>query len=211
MSEEAKKMAPAQEAEQPETAPEEKAQQAAPEQEPAAEAADPKDDKKKDGGWFNKKAREMEAVKAKLDAAEQNAAQAKEQLLRMAAEYDNYRKRTLKEKMDLVQTGGRDVLLEMLPVRDDVQRAVDAMQKSDDLEALRAGVTLISQKFTEALRRKGVTEIEVLDKEFDADFSEAVARFAAGDEKKGKVIDVVQTGYMLGEKVLRFAKVVVGE
>ena len=117
----------------------------------------------------------------------------------------------IKEKMDLVQTGGRDVLLAMLPVRDDVQRAVDAMQKSDDLEALRAGVTLISQKFTEALRRKGVTEIEVLDKEFDADLSEAVARFAAGDEKKGKVIDVVQTGYMLGEKVLRFAKVVVGE
>ena len=131
--------------------------------------------------------------------------------VRLQAEFDNYRKRTLKEKMDLVQTGGRDVLLEMLPVRDDVQRAVDAMQKSDDLEALRAGVTLISQKFTEALRRKGVTEIEVLDKEFDADFSEAVARFAAGDEKKGKVIDVVQTGYMLGEKVLRFAKVVVGE
>ena len=105
----------------------------------------------------------------------------------------------------------RDVLLEMLPVRDDVQRAVDAMQKSDDLEALRAGVTLISQKFTEALRQKGVTEIEVLDKEFDADLSEAVARFAAGDEKKGKVIDVVQTGYKLGDKVLRFAKVVVGE
>ena len=131
--------------------------------------------------------------------------------IRLQAEFDNYRKRALKEKMELVQTGGRDVLLEMLPVRDDVQRAVDAMQKSDDLEALRAGVTLISQKFTEALRRKGVTEIEVLDKEFDADFSEAVARFAAGDEKKGKVIDVVQTGYMLGEKVLRFAKVVVGE
>ena len=131
--------------------------------------------------------------------------------LRLVAEFDNYRKRTLKEKMELVQTGGRDVLLEMLPVRDDVQRAVDAMQKSDDLEALRAGVTLISQKFTEALRQKGVTEIEVLDKEFDADFSEAVARFAAGDEKKGKVIDVVQTGYKLGDKVLRFAKVVVGE
>ena len=142
-------------------------------------------------------------------AAEADAAKALEEAV--AQWQDKYRKRTLKEKMDLVQTGGRDVLLEMLPVRDDVQRAVDAMQKSDDLEALRAGVTLISQKFTEALRRKGVTEIEVLDKEFDADFSEAVARFAAGDEKKGKVIDVVQTGYMLGEKVLRFAKVVVGE
>ena len=131
--------------------------------------------------------------------------------LRLVAEFDNYRKRTLRDKMDLVQTGGRDVLLAMLPVRDDVQRAVDAMQKSDDLEALRAGVTLISQKFTEALRQKGVTEIEVLDKEFDADLSEAVARFAAGDEKKGKVINVVQTGYKLGDKVLRFAKVVVGE
>lgn len=135
----------------------------------------------------------------------------KDKYLRLQAEFDNYRKRTLREKMELVETGGRDVLLEMLPVRDDVQRAVDAMHKSDDLEALRAGVTLISQKFTEALRRKGVTEIEVMGKEFDADLSEAVARFDAGEEKRGTVIDVVQTGYMLGDKVLRFAKVVVGE
>ena len=113
--------------------------------------------------------------------------------------------------MELVETGGRDVLLAMLPVRDDVQRAVAAMEKSDDIEALRAGVQLIAQKFTEALRQKGVTEIEVKDKEFDAELCEAVARFAAGEEKKGKVIDVVQTGYRLGERVLRFAKVVVGE
>ncbi|WP_295916450.1 nucleotide exchange factor GrpE [uncultured Alistipes sp.] len=131
--------------------------------------------------------------------------------MRLQAEFDNYRKRTLKEKMELVQTGGRDVLLAMLPVRDDVQRAVDAMQKSDDIEALRAGVTLISQKFTETLRQKGVTEIEVKGKEFDADLCEAVARFAAGEQMQGKVVDIVQTGYMLGDKVLRFAKVVVGE
>ena len=150
---------------------------------------------------------ECDAAKA-LESA---VAQWQDKFIRLQAEFDIYRKRTLKEKMDLVQTGGRDVLLAMLPVRDDVQRAVDAMHKGDDLEALRAGVTLISQKFTEALRQRGVTEIEVLDKEFDADLSEAVARFAAGEEKKGKVIDVVQTGYMLGEKVLRFAKVVVGE
>lgn len=134
-----------------------------------------------------------------------------DKFLRLQAEFDNYRKRTLKEKMELVQTGGRDVLLEMLPVRDDVQRAVDAMQKSDDIEALRAGVMLISQKFTETLRRKGVTEIDVKGKEFDADLCEAVAKFAAGDGMQGKVIDIVQTGYMLGDKVLRFAKVVVGE
>ena len=131
--------------------------------------------------------------------------------LRLQAEFDNFRKRTIREKMELVETGGRDVLLEMLPVRDDVQRAVAAMEKSDDIEALRSGVMLISQKFTEALRRKGVTEIDCLGKEFDADLCEAVARFAAGEEKKGKVIDVVQTGYKLGERVLRFAKVVVGE
>ena len=144
-------------------------------------------------------------------AVEAAVAEWKDKFLRLQAEFDNYRKRTLKEKMDLVQTGGRDVLLAMLPVRDDVQRAMGAMEKSDDVEALRQGVRLISQKFTEALRQKGVTEMELKEKEFDADVAEAVAKFAAGEEMKGKVIDIVQTGYMLGDKVLRFAKVVVGE
>ena len=144
-------------------------------------------------------------------AVEAAVAEWKDKFLRLQAEFDNYRKRTLKEKMELVQTGGRDVLLAMLPVRDDVQRAMAAMEKSDDLEALRQGVRLISQKFTEALRQKGVTEMELKEKEFDADIAEAVAKFAAGEQMKGKVIDVVQTGYMLGDKVLRFAKVVVGE
>ena len=151
---------------------------------------------------------------AEADAAkalEEAVAQLQDKYVRLQAEFDNYRKRTLKEKMDLVQTGGRDVLLAMLPVRDDVQRAVDAMQKSDDIEALRAGVMLISQKFTDTLRQKGVTEIDVKGKEFDADLCEAVAKFAAGEEMQGKVVDIVQTGYMLGDKVLRFAKVVVGE
>ena len=152
------------------------------------------------------------ATDTMADAAESAAQEGPDfKYLRLQAEFDNFRKRTIREKMELVETGGRDVLLEMLPVRDDVQRAVAAMEKSDDIEALRSGVMLISQKFTEALRRKGVTEIECRDKEFDADLCEAVARFAAGEEKKGKVIDVVQTGYKLGERVLRFAKVVVGE
>ena len=159
--------------------------------EPCANVSDTADDAT-DTMADDDPAAEDDAAKA-LEAA---VAQWQDKFVRLQAEFDNYRKRTLKEKMELVQTGGRDVLLAMLPVRDDVQRAVDAMQKSDDLEAL---------------RQKGVTEIEVLDKEFDADLSEAVARFAAGDEKKGKVIDVVQTGYKLGDKVLRFAKVVVGE
>lgn len=151
------------------------------------------------------------AQAAAVADAEVLVAEWKDKYLRLQAEFDNYRKRTLKEKMELVETGGRDVLLEILPVRDDVQRAVAAMEKSDDVEALRGGVQLISQKFTDALRRRGVTEIECLDKAFDEAECEAVARFAAGDGKQGKVIDVIQTGYKLGERVLRFAKVVVGE
>ena len=153
---------------------------------------------------------DAEAGAERQDAGAE-AAVWKDKYVRLQAEFDNYRKRTLREKMDLVQTGGQEVLKAMLPVRDDVQRAVAAMEKSDDVEALRAGVLLISQKFTEALRQRGVTEIEVAGKEFDPDLSEAVARFAAGEEMKGRVVDTVQTGYMLGEKVLRFAKVVVGE
>ena len=151
---------------------------------------------------------------APADAAAKLAEEAaawKDKYLRLQAEFDNYRKRTLREKMELGETGGREVLLAMLPVRDDVQRALTAMEKSADAEAVRRGVELIAQKFTEALRQRGVTEIEVVDKEFDEEVAEAVARFAAGEEKKGKVIDVVQTGYRLGERVLRFAKVVVGE
>lgn len=144
-------------------------------------------------------------------ALQEEIAHWKDKCLRLQAEFDNYRKRTLKEKMDLVQSGGRDVLLAMLPVHDDIARAMTAMQKSDDIEALRSGVQLIAQKFTETLRQKGVTAIEVNGKPFDPEVAEAVARFAAGEEMKGCVVDTVQTGYKLGDKVLRFAKVVVGE
>lgn len=142
---------------------------------------------------------------------EKEAAEWRDKYIRLQAEFDNFRKRTLREKMDLIQSGGADVLKSMLSVLDDVYRAVEASEKSDDINALREGEKLVTQKFCDALRSKGVTEIEAQDKEFDADLHEAVARFAAGEDKKGKVIDVVQRGYMLGEKVLRYAKVVVGE
>ena len=135
----------------------------------------------------------------------------RDKYMRLQAEFDNYRKRTLREKMDLVASGGQDVIKSMLSVLDDMYRAVAASDKSDDIAALREGERLVLQKFEEALRQKNVQEIEAQDKEFDPDFHEAVARFAAGEEKKGKVIDVVQRGYMLGDKVLRYAKVVVGE
>ena len=135
----------------------------------------------------------------------------RDKYMRLQAEFDNYRKRTLREKMDLVASGGADVIKSMLSVLDDMHRAVVASEKSEDITALREGEKLVLQKFEEALRQKNVTEIEVQDKDFDPDFHEAVARFAAGEDKKGKVIDVVQRGYMLGDKVLRYAKVVVGE
>ena len=135
----------------------------------------------------------------------------RDKYMRLQAEFDNYRKRTLREKMDLVASGGADVIKSMLSVLDDMYRAVAASEKSEDIAALREGEKLVLQKFEEALRQKDVTEIEVQDKDFDPDFHEAVARFAAGEDKKGKIIDVVQRGYMLGDKVLRYAKVVVGE
>ena len=135
----------------------------------------------------------------------------RDKYMRLQAEFDNYRKRTLREKMDLVASGGADVIKSMLSVLDDMYRAVAASEKSDDITALREGERLVLQKFEEALRQKSVTEIEAQDKEFNPDFHEAVARFAAGEDKKGLIIDVVQRGYMLGDKVLRYAKVVVGE
>mgnify|MGYP002511048420 CR=1 FL=1 len=135
----------------------------------------------------------------------------KDQYIRLQAEFDNYRKRTLREKMDLVASGGQDVIKSMLSVLDDMYRAVAASEKSEDIAALREGERLVLQKFEEALRQKNVTEIEAQGVEFNPDFHEAVARFAAGEDKKGLIIDVVQRGYMLGDKVLRYAKVVVGE
>ena len=135
----------------------------------------------------------------------------KDKYIRLQAEFDNFRKRTLREKMALVESGGSEAWKAVLPVLDDMERAIAASEKSEDIAALREGEKLIYNKFVDIMRQKGVVEIEALDKEFDADLHEAVARFAAGEEKSGKVIDVVQRGYKMGEQVLRYAKVVVGE
>ena len=135
----------------------------------------------------------------------------KDKYIRLQAEFDNFRKRTLREKMALVESGGSDVWKAVLPVLDDMERAISASDKSEDIAALREGEKLIYNKFIDIMRQKGVVEIEALDTEFNPDLHEAVARFAAGEEKSGKVIDVVQRGYKQGEQVLRYAKVVVGE
>lgn len=135
----------------------------------------------------------------------------RDKYIRLQAEFDNFRKRTLREKMELVQTGGSDVLKAILPILDDMQRAIAASEKSEDIAALREGERLVEKKFIDTLRQKNVTEIEALGEDFNEELHEAVARFAAGEDKRGKVIDVVQRGYKLGDKILRFAKVVVGE
>ena len=135
----------------------------------------------------------------------------KDKYIRLQAEFDNFRKRTLREKMALIESGGSDVWKAVLPVLDDMERAITASEKSDDITALREGERLIYNKFVDIMRQKKVVEIEAMDVDFDPDLHEAVARFAAGEDKSGKVIDVVQRGYKQGEQVLRYAKVVVGE
>lgn len=144
-------------------------------------------------------------------AWEAEIAEWQDKYLRLQAEFDNFRKRTLREKMELVQSGSAECVKNFLPLMDDLQRALEAIEKSNDLEALREGVKLIAQKFRETLKKQNVKEIEALGLELDTDHHEAVARFDAGKEKKGKIVDVVQPGYKMGDKVLRFAKVVVGE
>lgn len=130
--------------------------------------------------------------------------------IRLMAEYDNYRKRTLKEKSELIKNGGEKILSGLLPVMDDFQRALETINKSNDVESLKEGVELIYAKFNTFLQQNGVKPIDAVGKEFDDELSEAVAVVpASSEEQKGKVIDSVQTGYTLNDKVLRHAKVVV--
>ncbi len=147
-----------------------------------------------------------------IEKMQAELAEQKRQYLFLAADFDNYRKRTLKEKQDLVKNGAERALKELLPVVDDFERAVEAMHKGDDLEALREGVDLIYNKFMKYLEQNNVTPIESTGKDFDTDLHEAVTMFPAPDETmRGKVIDTTQRGYMLNDKVLRHAKVVVGQ
>ena len=142
---------------------------------------------------------------------EKRVAELEDKNLRMMAEFDNYRRRTNKEKLDLMATAGERIFTEMLPLVDDFERAVAAMDKTDDIEAVREGIRLIQQKFIGFLNKQNVHAIETEGVDFNTDEHEAVTTFAAGEEQRGKVIDCTQRGYKLGDKVIRFAKVVVGE
>lgn len=131
--------------------------------------------------------------------------------LRLRAEYDNYRKRTLKEKSDLIKYGGEKIVTGFLDIMDDIELAIKNMSGADSVEGLIEGVEIIQNKFVAALKAQGVNAMEVVGKEFDADLHEAVAMVPTEDkEQKGKIIDCIQTGYTLNDKVIRHPKVVVG-
>jgi molecular chaperone GrpE len=132
----------------------------------------------------------------------------KDSYIRLAAEYDNYRKRTIKEKADLIKNGGEKVIVGLLPVVDDFERAMQTLEKASDLSAIKEGIDLIYNKFIKYLQQNGVKPIEVLEQTFDPDLHEAIATIPT-DKEKGTVIDSVQTGYTLNDKVIRHAKVVV--
>ena len=146
-----------------------------------------------------------------LAKAEERITELEDKNLRMMAEFDNYRRRTNKEKLELMATAGERIFKEMLPLVDDFERAVAVMDKTNDIDAVREGIHLIQQKFIAFLDKQDVHAIETEGVDFNTDEHEAVTTFAAGEDKKGKVIDCTQKGYKLGEKVIRFAKVVVGE
>lgn len=151
-------------------------------------------------------------VAPELKAIEEKLAEMQDKYVRLSAEFDNYRKRTLREKMDLSKYGGENLLLMIIPLMDDFDRALSHMDSSTDCASLKSGIDLIYNKFNDFLKQNGVKEIESLNTPFNVDLHEAVAKVPVEDnEKKGKVVDVLQKGYYLQDKVLRFSKVVVGE
>jgi len=153
-----------------------------------------------------------EKAEKKEPSTEEKLAELQDRYLRLSAEYDNFRKRTLKEKIDLQKSGNESLLNALLPVADDFDRALQSVNEAKEIDAVKEGFNLIAGKFTAFLKQQGVKEIEAVKQAFDTDVHEAITKIPAPSKKmKGKVVDVVQKGYYLNDKVLRFAKVVIGE
>ena len=153
-----------------------------------------------------------EELEKELETAQETIEEQKDKYLRLSAEFDNYRKRTMKEKAELILNGGEKSLSSILPVVDDFERAIKTMETATDVQAVKEGVELIYNKFMAVLGQNGVKVIETKDQPLDTDYHEAIAVIPApSEEQKGKIQDCVQTGYTLNDKVLRHAKVVVGE
>ena len=155
---------------------------------------------------------EVDQLKLQLAEAEAKIAELQDRYLRQAAEFDNYRKRTMKEKADLIKSAAEKVIVAELPIVDDMDRALDNMDKGMDADACIEGFKLIAQKFKNTLTQQGLEKIDTDGQDFDTDFHEAIALIPAPTEElKGKILDCVQAGYKLGDKVIRHAKVAVGQ
>lgn len=153
-----------------------------------------------------------EKLQQNLDEAEARITDLQDKYLRLSAEFDNYRKRTIKEKSEIIKTAAEKTITAILPVLDDMERALLNMQKSDDAQALREGMELINAKFLKILSQEGLNKIETEGADFNTDFHEAIAMIPApSEDQKGKVLDCVQTGYKLNDKVIRHAKVAVAQ
>ncbi len=151
-------------------------------------------------------------IKYKIRSYEEKINELTDKYLRLSAEFDNYRKRTLKEKIELTKSAGEDILKNILPVMDDFERGLQNIDNANEITAVKQGINLIYIKFKEFLNQYGVREIDATEKEFDIDYHEAVTKIPAGREDlKGKVVDVIEKGYVLNDKVIRYSKVVVGE
>lgn len=147
-----------------------------------------------------------------LEKLQEDLDEAKDKYMRLSAEFDNYRKRTQREKMDLIRYGSEDVLKSILPLVDDFERALNITKEATDVESLKEGLTLIYGKFADFLKNNKVEEIEAVGQELDTDVHEAITKIPVEDKKmKGKIVDVVEKGYKLNDKVIRYSKVVVGE
>lgn len=152
------------------------------------------------------------ALKSEMEELKSRIKETEDKYLRLAAEFDNYRKRTLREKIDLSKQAGEKIFESVLPVIDDFERALQVIDTSKDLTAMKNGIDLIYNKFRDFLAQNGVKEIDALHMDFNTELHEAVTKMSVSDEKmKGKVIDVISKGYVLNEKVIRFPKVVVGD
>ena len=185
----------------------EETQNEAPVDETAKEAEEEEEEEE-----VNSEETSEEEEKDPLEKAQEEIADLKDKWLRSVAEFENYRKRTLKERAELILNGGEKVITAILPIIDDMERAIENGAKTDDPEVLREGMSLIHQKFMKTLEAQGVSKIETENADFDTDVHEAVAMVPGmGDDKKGKVIDCLQQGYKLNDKVIRHAKVAVGQ
>jgi molecular chaperone GrpE len=151
-------------------------------------------------------------IKSEESSFEEKMAELNDKYLRLSAEFDNYRKRTAREKLDILRNGGEEIMKGLLPVLDDFDRCVMSFENVTDIEAMKEGILLIHSKLFNFLKSQGLTEIETIDKDLDTNLHDAVTKFPVVDEsKKGKIIDIAQKGYKLNDKVIRFAKVIVGE